>query len=140
MPKQHDYSKLEYKDVNLANDPKYKGVTKCPFYSWSNLQIKNILAHLRDGKGAKWIAKEVCSEYSKQMSSEVLVQKITNNKKVFTWEKINPKAHNEYWDLEALQVLAACISRILSASVNNTAANTAEDVKEDKPAFNPVSS
>lgn len=106
------YSKEETKYVSLPNEPQYKGVRGCPYILWSNLQIKTTLAHLRDGKGASWAANQVCDLYKKQMLSEELVKNPKNGKPV--WEKLTPQTRNEIWDLEALQVLAATINKLIN--------------------------
>lgn len=109
----YPYSREELKYVSL-NDPKYKGVRGCPFYSWSNLSIKTTLAHLRDSKGASWTANQVCETYRKQMTSEELIRDPKTGHAI--WETITPNTRNEYWDLEALQVLAATLNGLLNVT------------------------
>ena len=107
------YTPIEIKSVNFGDDIKYKGVQGCPYVAWSTHKIKNILDGFVHGKGPKWVAKEVDDNYRRQLSSERAIAVYKNGRKDTTWEKYNPKDRNEFWDLEALQVLAAVMSGIL---------------------------
>jgi len=107
------YTPVEIKSVNFGGDPKYAGVQGCPFVAWSTNQIKNILNGLIHGKGPRWVAKEVCDVYRKQLTSERPIAVFKDGRKYIRWEKYNAKDRNEYLDLEALQVLASNMSGIL---------------------------
>jgi hypothetical protein len=111
------YGKEEIQAASLGNDPKYKNVRGCPFYLFSNLQLKSILEHLRDGKGAKWVANEVCENYKAHMKSEVLAAVIKGNKSVPRYVPVTENADNHWWDCEVLQVLAASLNKLLSLSL-----------------------
>lgn len=123
------YSQEKHQYPNLGNDPSYKGGRKCPFYTFSNYQLKNILVHLRDGKGAKWIAKDIDSEYKEQMYSEVLVEEYRNGKPIREYQKRSDNARNELFDLEVLQILAASLSDLLVSTALEARMNAVE-VKE----------
>jgi hypothetical protein len=112
------YKEPELKPAKIGDDPNYKGPKGCPFYSWANTPVKKVLEHLRDGKGSKWLANNVCDTYKKQMYSEECVINSKNSKKTPIYIKVSENARNEYWDLEALQVLAADISGILQVQIN----------------------
>jgi hypothetical protein len=107
------FTEVEIKGVNFGNDAKYSGVQGCPFVAWSTIKIKNILNGLVHGHGPKWVAKEVDDVYRKQMTSERAIAVYKNGRKETSWEKYNHKDRNEFWDLEALQCLAANMAGIL---------------------------
>lgn len=102
--------KIDTQRPNLGPDPKYKGVPGCPYICWSNPRIKAVLEHLRDGKGAKWLSNDSDPEYRKQLASEIAIK----TKNGFEYVRVNENEPNEYWDLEALQVLMAIASGYLS--------------------------
>ncbi len=103
--------KLDKQKPNLGNDPRYKGAF-CLFIVWSNQRIKRMLEHLRDQKGVKWLSNDDDPHYKEQLSSETNVR--TN--KGWQYQKISDTAANEYWDCEALQVLAATMSGLLTVA------------------------
>ena len=71
---------------------------------------KNILANLRDGKGARWeVPKDIGTGYIKQINSEVRV----SMKGRWRWLQSGSRA-NHAWDCEVLQVLAASMRGILA--------------------------
>jgi len=107
------YTPVEIKSVNFGGDSKYRGVQGCPYIAWSTNKIKNILNGFVHGHGPKWVAKEVDDVYRKQMVSERPIAVYKNGRKETSWQKYNDKDRNEFWDLEALQVLAANVSGIL---------------------------
>jgi len=112
------YSELSWGDPSLGKEES-KG-RKCPLYRWSNKSIKNILSHLRDGKGAKWIAApELVDDYYKQaMNSEVLIKEIDKrtNREKFRWV-VKPQSRQDLWDCECEQVVFACMVGILGNTV-----------------------
>ena len=103
--------KLDMQRPNLGNDKKYRGVPGCSYIVWSNQRIKRVLEHLRDGKGAKWLSNDNDPAYVEQMSSEVNVRMPKGG---WQYVKMIESAANEYWDCEALQVLAATMSGLLA--------------------------
>jgi hypothetical protein len=105
--------KLDMQHPNLGKDARYRGVPGCRYVVWSNQRIKRVLEHLRDGKGAKWMSNDNDPEYIKQMCSEVNVR----TAKGWEYQKVAESAANEYWDCEAMQVLAALMSGLLTVSV-----------------------
>jgi hypothetical protein len=121
------YAPLVKGDPNIGKAA--KGNT-CPLYRWSNPSIKNMLFHLRDGKGASWVSPEEDPEYTKQMNSEVLKKikdKRTNRDKAIYVQL--PGMPNHWLDCEAMQLVAACKVGILgnmgaqsTTTVDNTEA------------------
>ncbi len=96
--------KIDSVKVNLPqNNPKFKNVHGCAFFCWSNPRIKTILQHLINGRGAKWLSNDSDPEYQRQMVSEIPIQA----KGGLQWVKISQSEPNEFWDCEALQILAA---------------------------------
>lgn len=119
------YSPVAKGDPNLGKDGKGR---MCPLYRFSNYSLKNILAHLRDGKGVKWIVNEVDAVYEAQMNSEVLqrtIDKKTNREK-WIWVKKSAHGDNHIWDLEVMQCAAACMANLLGNvdKVRTTTLNT----------------
>ena len=85
-----------------------------PLFHWSNPTCKDILANLRDGKGAEWLAySEAGEDYEAQMFSERKVQRHDRaGQAVYEWRKIGKRA-NHLWDCECMQVVAALMGRVL---------------------------
>lgn len=82
---------------------------------YSNLATKDILDRLRRNqnpeKGTTWeIYEGVSEEYLRQMDSERRVKRGAR----WIWEQIG-KRHNHAWDLEAMQIVAACMVKILGS-------------------------
>jgi len=80
---------------------------------YSNLAAKDILDRLRKNqdpeKGITWeIYAEASDEYLRQMDSE---RRIKKNAK-WIWEQIG-KRPNHAWDLETMQIVAACMLKIV---------------------------
>jgi len=106
------YSTETKGDPNLGKNTS-KGRT-CPHYRWSNYSIKNILVHLRDGKGLKWVSPAEDEEYTRQLNSEYLEQEIDKktNKPRWIWKQ-RKGIPNHLWDCECMQLVAACQVNIL---------------------------
>lgn len=106
------YSPMAKGDPNLGKEGKGK---MAPLYRFSNYSLKNILVHLRDGKGAKWVVPEPDAEYERQMNSEVLQRTVDKKTKKEKWIWVNKSAHgdNHVFDLEVLQCCAAAMVGIL---------------------------
>ncbi len=105
------YSTETRGDPNLGIGAKGK---TCPLYKWSNRSVKDILFHLRDGKGVKWLCNNVDSEYEKQLNSEILVRtldKRTNKEKFIYQKKIG--VDNHLLDCEAMSIVGACFVNII---------------------------
>jgi len=108
------HSPQQTKAVNLTNNPKYKRVLGCPFYTFSNLHYKNLLNHLLNGKGAPWLVGNVSDdEFKKQMVSEHLVTESNGKKR---WVKVKDSLRNEWWDLEVLTVFAASLINLVGVT------------------------
>jgi phage terminase large subunit GpA-like protein len=102
------------------NKAELKGKT-CSVYLWSNYSIKNILVHLRDGKGAEWVTSNSDDDYERQLNSELLTRTIDKktNKEKWIWVA-KPNVPNHYWDCECMQLVAACMVGILGNSTSKT--------------------
>jgi hypothetical protein len=85
-----------------------------PLFHWSNPTCKDILANLRDGNGAEWLAyAEAGEDYQAQMFSEKKVQRHDRvGQVVYEWRKIG-KRQNHLWDCECMQIVAALMGRVL---------------------------
>jgi hypothetical protein len=109
------YSEVTAGDPNLG-----VGVTarSCPLYLWSNYSIKNMLIHLRDGKGVKWLSPSPPDEeYTRQLNSEMLVQEVDKktNKLKYRWV-VKSGVPNHYWDCECQQLVAATMVGCMALS------------------------
>jgi hypothetical protein len=127
----HPDKTFKYYNTELRGDPKQgigvTGVT-CPLYYWSNRSIKDILFHLRDGKGAPWLSNEDDPEYTKQLNAEVLktsYNKYGKPEQIYVQKENVP---NHFLDCEAMQIVAACLVGI----IGNLAASNNDPVL-DKP-------
>lgn len=112
------HSTEKYQQINLTNDPKFKRVIGCPFYTFSNLHYKDLLNHLATGKGVKFLSGNVDDEYRKQMGSEIRVTEVKNGKTIHMWKKISEKARNEWWDLEVLAVFAMSLNNLIGLTLD----------------------
>jgi hypothetical protein len=83
------------------------------FIKFSNLLAKNKLAVLMDSEGFG-IPVDVSKQYQAQMQSERKVEKTPGK---WVWEPIK-KSHsnNHMWDCEVMQVVAACLFKVLVAT------------------------
>lgn len=98
-------------DPNMGKEARGK---TCPLYRWSNYSVKNILTHLRDGKGAKWVCAEHDEEYEKQLNSEILQREIDSKSGKEKWRWVQKQGvQNHFWDCECMQVTAAAMVGIL---------------------------
>lgn len=105
------YSTESRGDPNLGTAAKGK---TCPLFRWSNYSYKNMLVHLRDGKGTKWSAPEFDAEYERQMNSEVLQRTIDkrNNKEKWIWV-VKTGVPNHFWDCELMQLVGASMVNVV---------------------------
>jgi hypothetical protein len=101
----------------------------CKLTFWSNIEIKDILKRLRDGKGAEWVAYEgVPKDWEEQMFSERRIRVYDKfNKETYKWDRIG-KRPNHLWDCECMQIVAACIAGIIGGETE------AEAIKDNTPA------
>lgn len=84
------------------------GLPPARMHLWTNYAIKNILAALRDGKGAvKWSTDKTDNDYIAQLYSEELVD--VENKKTGmieqAWKCKND--NNHFWDCECMIIVGA---------------------------------
>lgn len=96
----------------MAREAGRKGVT-AEMILWATDYIRLILHRLRAGKGASWeIAADAPKYYFDEIGNEVLVQetdKKTGRPKRY-FKKLGP---NHSFDCEAMNVLAACIEKLI---------------------------
>ena len=112
------YSTLDWLNPSIGRG----GTSKpCPFFSWSNLQVKDILRRHRDGDAAKFLSLPDDAppgdqwSYTAQMNSEIREKQMDERgRKVNIWRPIGRRP-NHYWDCEAMQVVAALIAQIIGS-------------------------
>jgi hypothetical protein len=92
----------------------------CPYYSWSGLNIKDILKRLRDAGGARWDclpdleAEKNNDCFTAQMHAEVcLREKDAQGRKKRRYVPVSQKRPNHWWDCEAMQIVCAAIARVI---------------------------
>lgn len=110
------YSEMGFLDPNIGTG---KPGQRCPFFAWSNLNVKDILRRHRDGLAAKFLslpdtapADDIWS-YTAQMNSEMRVkERDENGKMISVWKPISRRP-NHFWDCEAEQVVAALICGVI---------------------------
>lgn len=87
----------------------------CPLYKWSNYSVKQMLVHLRDGKGVAWLANDVDQDYTNELNSEVLTRTIDKktNKEKWIFVKRTATTKNDYFDCECMQIVAALMANFL---------------------------
>jgi hypothetical protein len=81
---------------------------------WSSDRIKDILHAHRTGSAAAWdIPDDVPQEYLKQIDSEIKREMVnsTNKQSDFRWVKT--RNNNHAWDVEAMQIVAALMLKII---------------------------
>ena len=111
------YSQIQHVDsgVGLARSKvrNARQADLCDRIVWSSDYIKLVLHRLRAGQGASWqIAHNAPKWYFKEIQNEVFVterDKRTGKNKTF-FKKLG---ENHSFDAEAMQVLAACIEKII---------------------------
>jgi hypothetical protein len=124
------YSQIQHVDsgVGLARSKvrNARQADLCDRIVWSSDYIKLVLHRLRSGQGASWqIAHNAPKWYFKEIQNEVFVtekDKRTGKNKTF-FKKLG---ENHSFDAEAMQVLAACIEKIIGQAEIIT--NEAESV------------
>ncbi len=103
---------FEYKLYSRIRDIAI-GQTKCRLILLATERLKDIAAHLRDGKSLPWeIPSDVPELYLKQINGEVKKETVEPKTKraVFRWLQVKP---NHAFDTEYYQVAAALIAGIL---------------------------
>jgi len=86
-----------------------------PVFRWSNPSAKDILAALKAGKAQPWevckMDPELAEEYAKQLDSERKKEVIDKHGRAeMRWVSFRA---NHAWDCECMQVVAACIAKLL---------------------------
>jgi hypothetical protein len=112
------YSPLDYLNPSIG---KRFSRFKCPFYSWGNLPVKDILRRHRDGLARKFLslpddapATDIWS-YTAQMNSEIRVkERDEEGRMISIWKPIG-KRPNHYWDCEAMSIVVACIFGVIGS-------------------------
>lgn len=109
--------KLQTSGVDRFYSPKRTvsvGTGNCSCFYFSNLNCKDLLAHLRGNQdhdeGATWeVHSEVDDEYLRQMESEVRVFERGS----WRWVPIGTHTANHLWDCEVMQVVGALMLRLV---------------------------
>jgi Phage terminase large subunit (GpA) len=133
---QRIYSKVEYLNPNIGTNQKGQ---PCPYYVHSNLNFKDILKRLRDGKGAKWEClpdPDPISEmdsFTNQIHSEICIrEKDKYGKKKKRWVPVSLRRANHWWDCEEGQVVAAAIAKIIGDTPAPPEAEEVSEVKKEE--------
>ena len=100
----------------LHSNPLYRG-KQTPLITWSNLSIKTILFHLKDGKGAPWYGSND-TEYIKHLNSESLEEVIDAKTQLKKMRYIQKHSDNHLLDCEAMQVVGAYMVGIIGHSAS----------------------
>ena len=124
------YSELDYLNPMIGQA---QGGMRCPFFSWSNLNVKDILRRHRDGDASKFLSLPDEAppgdqwSYTAQMNSEMREKQTDERgKKISIWRPIGRRP-NHYWDCEAMQIVAALIAQVIGGQVVSIAASGATD-------------
>lgn len=84
---------------------------------WSNEKVKDILANLRAGKGARWeTPDDVSGDYIHQIASEVKRDVVNKTTKAVASRWVRIRKDNHLWDCEAMQTLFAIFNGFLGSS------------------------
>jgi hypothetical protein len=114
FPKNKPAVKKFYSEIKRASAP--CGGTALYLF-WSNEKVKDVLANLRGGKGAKWeTPDDVSGDYIHQIASEVKRDVVNKATKAVAarWERI--RKDNHLWDCEAMQTVFAIFNGFLGSS------------------------
>lgn len=114
FPKNKPAVKKFYSELKRASAP--CGGTALYLF-WSNEKVKDVLANLRGGKGAKWeTPDDVSGDYIHQIASEVKRDVVNKATKAVAarWERI--RKDNHLWDCEAMQTVFAIFNGFLGSS------------------------
>lgn len=85
------------------------------FSKFSNLRAKDQLAALMSGNGPEFgVMIDHSKAYGKQMSNE---QKKEVSPGKWRWVPVTTKANNHLWDCEVMQIVGACIFKVLQGVV-----------------------
>ena len=89
---------------------------RIPIVMWSNRLTYEILARLRDGRGAEWMApadesgQDEERHYREQLGAKILRDSHdSRGHPVKLWESIRPNFPDHYWDCECEQVVIAAM-------------------------------
>lgn len=114
------YSELDFLNPNIGTSASFM---RCPFFSWSNLNVKDILRRHRDGDAAKFLSLPDEAppsdqwSYTAQMNSEIREKQTDEKgKKISIWRPIGRRP-NHYWDCESMQIVAALIAQVIGGKV-----------------------
>ena len=108
------YSPRVYVDpaVGTKSQGRVRPVT---LFHWSNPTCKDVLANLRDGRGANWtVTPDAGNEYELQMFSERRRERHDKaGQTVYEWHRVGKRA-NHLWDCEGMQIAAAMMAKCLA--------------------------
>jgi hypothetical protein len=114
------YSELDYLNPAIGTSA---ASLRCPFFAWSNLNVKDILRRHRDGDAIKFLSlpdESSASDqwsYTAQMNSEMREKQTDERgKKISIWRPIGRRP-NHLWDCEAMQIVAALIAQVIGGSI-----------------------
>ena len=102
--------------VDPAVGTKSQGrVRPVTLFHWSNPTCKDVLANLRDAKGASWtVTPDAGNEYELQMFSERRRERHDKaGQTVYEWHRVG-KRGNHIWDCEGMQIAAAMMAKCLA--------------------------
>jgi hypothetical protein len=108
-----------------------RGQLRCLVYTWSRPSVSDILAGLRDGKGAPFLcpaADEGDPEervYRRHMGSEVKKMKRDKGDKVEKMQWVKVLRDNHYWSCEKMQTVCAALAGVIKVEVLMPAAEEA---------------
>jgi phage terminase large subunit GpA-like protein len=114
FPRNKPSVKKFYSEIKRASAP---GGGVAYYLFWSNEKVKDVLANLRGGKGAKWeTPDDVSGDYVHQIASEVKRDVVNKATKGVSSRWVRVRKDNHLWDCEAMQTVFAIFNGFLGAS------------------------
>ena len=113
FPKNKPATKRFYSELKRASAP--SGGTAYYLF-WSNEKVKDVLANLRAGKGARWETPDDSSgDYIHQIASEVKRDVVSKTTKAISSRWVRVRKDNHLWDCEAMQTVFAIFNGFLGS-------------------------
>ena len=114
FPKNKPAVKKFYSELKRASAP---GGGTALYLFWSNEKVKDVLANLRGGKGARWeTPDDVSGDYIHQIASEVKRDVVNATTKAVGSRWVRVRKDNHLWDCEAMQTVFAIFNGFLGSS------------------------
>lgn len=114
FPKNRPAVKKFFSEIKRASAP---GGGTAYYIFWSASKVKDVLANLRDCKGAKWETPDDASQdYHQQIVSEVKKDVVNKTTKATDSRWVKIRKDNHLWDCEAMQTVFAIFNGFLGAS------------------------